>query len=490
MSRPRRSALVALVALAACAAPPPAPPAVPIAPAPSASAEPAAPRVDPALASVTALARPAQLVLDGDLAEWGSLLPPDPDPRRPDDKPDPNPADAPSRVAVALTGEGAFFAADLGPGARDGVWIGLGTAPPETPPLGEYQRAGIGPFSECVRYPGQEDDGTDPETSDACKGVQRRVAEKVAAHERRFRRVYRVDRAGVQVLDDEGALVAVEGARVAFKVAGQGARLEASVPVGALPRMSAAPVTSLVLTARSAAVAASALPAPAQWAALELPAPVGFEPWAELRAAAFGAETGTGYYRPNTSYHPAEPLRLETLSYPGEMDRRDYAARDGALYTRRMSLGELEIGVVQGSADHIAVLRQGKVVGVYGRRRGALIDILARDGDVHVFDFEVETATDNWQTSADWTVMVIGPDGTLRENVVVEPPPAFVSWAYPREFHTADLSTFGVRGGWFSWVDGKETTKGWERTWRWDKAKRRYVLKERGIPLPPQKKKR
>jgi hypothetical protein len=274
---------------------------------------------------------------------------------------------------------------------------------------------------------------------------------------------------------------------VAFKIAGQGATLEASVPLRALPRMSAAPVTSLVLAARS--VAAPALPAPEQWAALELPEPVGFEPWAELRALAFGAEMGTGYYRPNTSYHPAEPLRLETLSYAGEMDRRDYAARDGALYARRMSLGELEIGVVQGSADHVAVLRRGKVVAVHGRRGGTLVDMVPRDGEVHVFVFDVETATDTFMTSADWTLLAIGPDGALREKVLDEPP-NFVPWAYPKEFHSPDLQTFGVRGGWYSEVDGKDTTTGWERTWRWDKAQRRYVLKEKRIPLPPQNKKR
>jgi hypothetical protein len=488
MSRPQ---ILALVALAACAAPPPPAPAIPIAPASAASAEPAAPRVDPALASVAARPLPAKLVIDGDLAEWGSLLPPDPDPRRDESKPDPNPADAPSRVAVALSGEGAFFAAELGPGAREGVWIGLGVRPPATPPVGEYQRAGLAPFYECGHVPAPDEVIDEPlEDSAACKAVLKRAADKVAAHERRFRRVYRVDRSGVRALDDQGALVLVEGAKVVFREAGRGATLEASLPLRALPRMSAAPVASLELTARSAAVPTSALPPPEGWAFVELPEPVGFEPWAALRAAVFAdAEQGNGYHGSTASYHPADPLRLETLGWPGEVERRDYVARDGALYTKRLALADVEVGVVEGSADHLAVLRRGTFHAVLGRRRGTLVDIVPRDREIHAFQFDVETATDTWRTSADWTLWAIGPDGELRGKVMDEPTSS-VAWVDPRELHARDWSSFGVRGGWYEYANGKETTKGWERTWRWDEAKRRYVLKERGIPFSPKKKKR
>jgi hypothetical protein len=479
-----------LLALAACALPPAPPPAIPIAPPPSAapSADPTAPMPDPSVVSVTAVERPAKLVIDGDVSEWGSLLPPPPDPKEKRDpkKPDPNPRDASSHVAIAFTAEGVHVAAELGEGMREGLWLGLGVEPPPTLPVGEYQRGGgVLPFMECQRTPDMPEDAPDPETTEACKRVMKSAADKVAAHEARFRTLFRLDREGVRAVDEAGAKAAVAGAQIAIKAAAKGATLEAFLPLRALPRMSEAPIPYLQVLARALSVAAKDLPKPEAWPSAPLPRPLGIEPWAALRAAVYDSERG--FYPAGLSYHPAEPTRIESLRYPGEFVTRDYEVRDGLLYTSKVTLGDVQVGLVQSRGDSVAVLKKGEVVEVH--RPWDAREFRERDGEIHVLGYRSVTWTDSWTTTAGWSVLAIGADGAARDGEqVVERPQLFVNWESPQEFHSADYATVGVRGG--AQVQGEQKVVGWEVTWRWNKAKRIYAVTERGIALPPKAKKK
>ena len=128
---------------------------------PQASAEappqPAGPPPDPSIVSVAAVRPPPKLAIDGDLREWGSLLPPReaaPPPKVPDGyvtvneepKPllpsGPNPPDAASHLAISVTNDALLIAADLGEPAKDGIWLGIASPAPPVPSIGEYRRGG------------------------------------------------------------------------------------------------------------------------------------------------------------------------------------------------------------------------------------------------------------------------------------------------------------------------------------------------------------
>jgi hypothetical protein len=140
ISPPLLRALLTLPLLAVACAPPPVPtrPLLRPLPAPTPTLSAAAPPPDPRVGRVTAVRIPLHFELDGDLAEWGSLLPPvGPPPGAPRPKhawvadepalpPGPNPRDAASHLAIAVSSHGALIAADLGGAARGGIWLSEG----------------------------------------------------------------------------------------------------------------------------------------------------------------------------------------------------------------------------------------------------------------------------------------------------------------------------------------------------------------------------
>jgi hypothetical protein len=187
------------------------------------------------------------------------------------------------------------------------------------------------------------------------------------------------------------------------------------------------------------------------------------------------------------SYHPAEPLRIESLRYGGEFATRDYEVRDGALYTPRLKRGDVEVGIVQSRGDWVAVFKKGELVEIH--KPWDAREIRERDGEIHVLGYTSVTWTDSWTTTAAWSALVIQADGTSRaDEWTVERPPTYVSWDSPQEFHSADFATLGVRGG--AHINREEKVSGWEVTWRWNKAKRSYMVTEKMIALPPKAKKK
>jgi hypothetical protein len=130
----------------------------------------------------------------------------------------------------------------------------------------------------------------------------------------------------------------------------------------------------------------------------------------------------------------------------------------------------VEVGYVQVVETLVAVLHRGKLVEIH-RPMAEPMALIERAGELHVLSYRTEAPSDTWMTSALWEVLAIGPDGTLRQDVMEED--TQYSWSEPREFHDATFTTFGVRGGIQSNPD--EKPRPMEQKWRRDKRKKRYL---------------
>jgi hypothetical protein len=509
--------ITTLLLLSGCVAPPPPP--APIAPStvqiPS-SPPTGAPLVDPAIVSVAAARVPAAPVIDGDLGEWGALPSPPPSlpPPVPYDEPEPkgkpvkvpNPSNATSHLAFALTPQVALIAAELDGPAREGIWLGIGSEPAELPLPGSYQgNAGYVPVGTAGASNGcaetQQADGEDgyrtvtrsPEAVAACQAELARHAERRAKHRKRFVRLYKIDHAGVHGVAEDGRLVALGSAKSAWKPRGNGATLEISLPLDTLPRMAKAPLASLRLVARAAT--SPEPPALDTWVWLELPDAVSFEPYGALRAHAFKRALDYGAAGPDglglttyrlprgMSYQAAEPSLLELVDSPDCMALR---AREVPLYKKEASFGDVEVGYVAAPRGNscaaeiepwLAIFVKGKLVGIEptGSPRGTI----TRAGELHVLSYQ-ET---RWSpVGGTWSVIALAKDGTRRAGVI-EPVAGLKDakgenpyWNDVSDFAGEDLDGFGWRGS-----TGK---RGLEAIWRWDEARKVYRGTQRSIPPP------
>ena len=385
------------------------------------------PPVDTALVSVAAARRPPTLVLDGDITEWGSLLPPsakapaaepdrlpsvgerampDPDPPLPSG---PNPASATSHLALAVGNDAVTIAAEVGQPAKDGIWLGIGAVPPRVPSVGLLARGGyIVPFDcdfEQIRLmEGQWAKGPakPPEVVAACHGLIARHAELVARHRARFTRLFKIDRDGVHGASAEGTLFSIEGAKAVFKPGAQGATVEVALPLNALPRLVEAPVVTLRLVAR-AVTGPKADVVPAQWVDVSLPEPVTFEPFGDLRnhSAELLLHTDgfTGF-----SYEPGDPGHVETVQQASEHTYDSVVARVETLYDKPLArLGDIEIGYVSAYRPWLAVFKKGKFLregkapasdddylsqmSIDAFSRTEPHGVVKRDGELHVFSY-------------------------------------------------------------------------------------------------------
>ena len=351
--------------------------------------------VDPEVGILVARA-PERLSVDGDLGEWGAK------------------AAAPVIVAlggrvvaqdsftdvetsrVALWSGGISMAATLDARTSSGVWFGIASYPSELPPVGNY----------VVVYPSDPDPVWDvvpvgceavhelvpptgnPETAE-CIATQRQREEVERTHARRFQRWYLVEPAGVSVLDELGRVSPVSGARVAFRDSPNGRTAEASIPLSALPRFYDAKITRLQVAARVATAVAPKLNdqlARAPWQ--QLPQPVAFEPFAELRAEATKRSVWM-------SYQPGDANEVEVARYPSLKERRSFEFKQEPLYRKVATIGAAEFGYLalarpldpNNESDRVAqvVMAGGKttVLGV----NGVPMFTTERDGSLHVFSF-------------------------------------------------------------------------------------------------------
>ena len=495
-----------LVVLSGACAPPQVPPTVLVVPAATtASAPPPALRAppDPTIVTVAAVNPPPRIAVDGDLAEWGtfvalpSLAQPMPGGTRATGEPAPNPPDAASRLAFALTSDGALIAASLGEAARDGIWLGVGAWAPDLPRLGVYSRGGVLDDLECqfVRIElseGAHKNGppNPPEVRAACEALIDRHKKLTAAEGARFERVFRIDHEGVRRVEADGALAAIPGASAVWKATASGAAVELSLPLAAMPRVAEAPLEAMRLAAR--AVTAPRPPAltTREWVWVTLPAPLSFDPLGELRAKLFEQQRSieldpshfgdTIYSQPEgLSYHPASPLRVESVHYlGGEYEYIRVGASEQALYEKRDSLGDIEVGLA--ASGELAILRKGKlteVIGVGGSLRG----IVHRDGELHVFAFSPSGFSEAFGFHpARWSVTAVAEDGSHRDVVVDDSVEAAgwyeAAWTPMDEITSKDFTRFGMRA-----VIEK---KGVEQTWSWNGKRKVYVARRRDVAAP------
>jgi hypothetical protein len=520
-----RMALLALLA-GGCASSPPAGPARTVGVAPPLAATTAGALAggpldpaDPALVSVAAVSAPSKLAIDGDVREWGSLLasltPSDPplppkrtmyqggEPAAPPPS-GPNPRNAASRLAIAITGDALLIAAELGEPAREGIWLGIGSWPPALAPIGEYSRGGGTRDLECEYQQIDIGEGmfkngprNPPETIAACKAILERHARFVARHEQRFVRRFKIDREGVRGVSADGALHGFEGARAVFKPGAKGATVEITLPLQAMPRLTQAPLHSLRLVARAATSPKPPEFAVDQWVWVDLPKDLSFEPYGDLRAAAFDSLLGRTVFPPGLSYQPGDALRVESIRYP-ESERKLLVPHEEALYEKRASLGDVEVGQVTAYTQQVAILKKGKLVALVQGQEDRPLDeaakvgirgVVKRDGALHVVSYSPQKLTEGWGwEQPKWSVIAVAADGTHRE--AVEHDGTHIMWNDVTEFANTELDAFGLRGSTRSnegELAGKEV--GAEVTWSWDRSKKMYTPKERRIPVPKPAKK-
>ncbi len=461
---------------------------------------------DPKVISVVLVGAPRHVVVDGDLGEWGVWPTPMPslpidDEREPASTgaakkppaPPPNPPDAASRLALSITSESVSIAADLGAQARDGVWIGIGAAPPEMPYLGEFVgRAGFLPLNcEQTMVVTSEDDGSQgygwepspPETKAACEAVVARETAFESANRKRFAKVFKVDRDGVKSVSESGELASVVGAEAVLRPSAKGATLEISLPLSAMPRVAQAPLTTLRVVARPLS-AKPPEPSMKQWIAAKLPEAVSFEPYGALRAFAFRSANELGDFYPGTtgfqepralSFQPGEPLRVEVMDAG---DCTVVTPRQQTLYTKQATLGAIEVGYVTAairgylgcgaaSKDSVVIFENGKsdIVTLDGNPKG----VIERNGELHVL-----SVTD-WEKK--WSVTSVAPDGTHHDIALTPREPT------DKERQGAELADFVSPGlDSFGWRSAKNL-QGIEVTWTWDAAAKSYVMKERHVAI-------
>ncbi|MEP7120296.1 MAG: hypothetical protein ABJE95_05270 [Byssovorax sp.] len=514
---PLRPASIGLLVLAAACTPSaPRPLQIEISAPPAASAPPSI-ADDPTLVSVTAARPPPKLAIDGDLGEWGSLLPegepaappaPEKLPGTAQQAPEvplpsgPNPRNAASHLAFALTPDAVLIAAELSEAARDGIWLGVGSMAPAVLPIGVWSRGGsVEPldcdYEQVYINEGNFEKGAakPPEVVAACHALIAAHAALLVRHKARFSRLFKIDRQGLREVGADGALTVVAGAKAVFTPGQRGATVEITAPLTAMPRLVEAPLQTLHLVARAATTPTPDL-TPAQWVWVRFPQPVSFEPLGEIRARALQFLVDNTYHAAGLSYHPADPLHVETLRYNATPSVVEPS--EETLYSKLATLGDVEIGQVSAFGPWLAVLKNGKLVGSHKEppddlpfdafpapeRKG----IIPRDGALHVISYSMPANSEGvGPRQASWSAWVVAPDGTAHEAVEDIDLPWL--WDDLTEFASADFETFGLRGS-THWPgagpgqDSPDKPVGIEVTYRWDPARKTYLGTKKSIPVP------
>jgi hypothetical protein len=396
---------------------------------------------------------PAGFSADGDLGEWRLDTQP-PEPLRSTNHGPPHAAAA-SRVTLAFSSTGVALAATLRGRSRDGLWIALRFASPGLLPIGTHAPGGIDEF-HC-----------DPEPRQDCAAR----AELEKSYRAAFRRVLQLQPTAARELLSDGSLRAVEGATVRALSDDDAVRVELALPLSSLPHLAVAPASSISVAARPASRPADF--ADAELIELELPSPVGFEPYADLRAQAFELLNAPAIFKPSYRYQPGEGLTIWIDDYPRDPDfsMRKVVESKEMLYTPQRKLGALEVGYMHGGL--VGVLESGKPARVYGPT-GSPRAIIERGGELHVIGYDALPAGDDGIAGARWTVLAIERDGSERQELLVDDPSNQESLSeILGETHAPDYASFGF--------SAKVTPRNAKDdrtitfTWRYDAAARRYL---------------
>ncbi len=485
-SHPRALAplLLATLALGACSSTSQSTPQVRI-DSPSATAKVEEP-ADNLLASITIAARPAGLAVDGDLTEWGALPAPSmaADPAgaiRP--KSSRSPEVPSSRVAVALSSAGLALAGEMSTSHAKGFWMALLFDMPDVPSIGYWQRGGgVAPLF-C------DEESMAPDSFAECKALVDAHEQFAGEHVARFQGHYFVSPSGISV-ERSGVVTPIQGAQVAFKPAGQGFHVEATLPPKALPRTQQAPLTSFNACVRGGEPSKAPHLQPEEWSALTPPDPVGFEPHAALREAAFAAAMRHPPYKPfSMSYQPGDGMEVEDLDYASSTH---LLSTSEILYSKQIQSGDLEVGFVYTGKPAMGV-GWASLVSIYKGEPIAVMDltgsplgVVKRGEDVHAFSWATWENDDGPTSWSSWGVVAFGPFGVPDIDIMDDIPQTSVLVG-PLESHSPDFSTLGIAGS--TW-DHETSTLGTaiEATWKWDPKTRRYTASVKELSPSAKKK--
>ena len=401
-------------------------------------------------------------------------------------------------MALALTRDAMLVVGRLKNDATRGFWLDVKSDPPEVPPMmtaGEWTRAGARAPYDCDyerEYQAGEFVQTKPlapEASRECHALLRRYEVFKAEYANRFLRRYKVDETGVQGTDATGKLVAIGGARVAWKKTAEGASVEVSLPLTAMPRVSEAPLAGLQVWATASSSPPAAI---GEAARINFPAAVSFEPLGDLRSAVAGvlmnARTVGGEAMPGScfSYQPGDPERVELVIAGGNAGVGPVVK---PLFEKTVTVGALEAGVSRTLATHAVAMVEGHLTAfdlLDGDFRGAV----QRNGQVHLFAFEQgEQAVEYEGRPSHWQAITILPNGTsellIDSTTVGATVQGWCSANYEEPgtaFSSADYHTFGLRGS-CRGNDPNAPPTGFEVAWTWNDTKKVYESTQRLIPV-------
>lgn len=452
---------------------------------------------------VVATTMPSGLTMDGNLAEWPQLA--EATNRR---------GSGSSTVAFAITNERIVLAAQLGPAAGGGIWLGIASPAPELPRIGNATSHGDVQPLDCEhaqRMVEGEYVSTStpnpPEVAAACRALVDRHADLKASLAHRFSRRIKIDASGVRSLNDQGTLTPLEGATITSIRSANGSAFEASLPLTAMPRVAEAPLSSL-------SVWATASPAPPPevapvGSAKSLPSPVSFEPNGSVRASVFQIlgkphqVDDLAFERAGISYQPGDPLHVETMHYAdravagGPPVRTSVHPVEELLYESKATLGDVEVGSLHALFEWVAIFHGGHLVeslalaGAWIPTR-QLRDVVVRDGEIHVVSYSPGGLLflSGKREPASWFVTAVAPDGSHREAVdsaleraIGKSGADCDAWSLEmKETSSSAFDTLGLGGTCMRYEEraGLEPSKGprsFEVSWRWDVAKKMYVGK-------------
>jgi hypothetical protein len=422
------------------------------------AAKPALPPKPPRVGDIDFASResaPPGFVCDGDVHEWGELVPGSPG--------------AAGHVAIAFSSSHATIAGDLPTLKSGGVWIEVRFPSKDLPPIGYSSCCGVYPLNCDEPHPGTRAPLSAADKA-SCQATLRQYQAFSDRYEAGFRRLYRVDASGVRALDSSNKLSGISGATAGFAARQGRSQLEMVLPALALPRSSDAPQYAAqvaVFDMPETSVPASQDKARVE---LELPKPHDFEPSAPLRSLIFERARDRvlqGDIR--LSYQPGEGLALEVVSYDKKGPIWTLASNRRVIDLTGPKLGHVELGYGFAELEGMILLVDGTakdVVLVSGTAK-----VVERNGALHVVSVRESRDQAN-HPEIEWSVTVVSPDGTVTPVELPRTQLPF-TWETARSFNNADWSQFGARG---RAVVGQNRPLPLEILWGWKGSTRQYAL--------------
>ena len=145
-----------------------------------------------------------------------------------------------------------------------------------------------------------------------------------------------------------------------------------------------------------------------------------------------------------------------------------------------------QIGYAYTLGNAVAVLdKDGGLVAI-NELSGERMGFAEHDGELHVYSYEENTPPDDSASHADWSVIAVQKDGTIRNNLV-DSTGGTIRWVNPVEFHDKDFTRIGVRGTYADNYDHGEPEVG-QAVWLWNPKEKAYgMVLDDDEPEPPAK---